>query len=437
MDEIQNTLKPKQKELAVSEVSDLKKIVTSLIKKRLSKPTIRSYFTYNIYKYMAHSALDNNLPFRKLSRKNAKIDLPFIVEAAMTVMYLHNQVFDKKKNIKDCDDVSNNILGSNLLKDRIYDYIDEHFDDKGAPIIQKYVRKMFRSVDIGQHFDKNKSFQAFIKGEEEPLSKYEKIAALMRPDIINIISDEVEKDHSLEKKVLRFYLERNYLISSSLFKLTSEMLMKLTRYRGPEAENIFSFSESYGLLMQLVNDTSDFVYEEGTGSKNSEDVSSDVKNNIITLPLLLHLKNGNKTGRVFRFFKTKDISLIQGKHNEILKEMVISRALPDSIAIGITLAGYAKTSLNKKNPIYSDLENLLSIAYINKYYYHIFKAKRFYKKAENANKIYRCETKQSKDKPIHNTVVEEKRPKFDDSFYYRMELNSSHILKKKEDLIVV
>ena len=426
---IQALLKPQVEEFVISE--NLRETVTKLLESRLSKPTVRSYFTFNIYKYIVHTAEAEKQPFHKLSQRNAQIDLPFIIETVMTIMYLDNQILDKKQDVTDCSkEMKRNLLGANLLRYQIPKYIKSHFAPKEAQIVQEYVQEMFYCVDIGQCFDADQNYELFFEGIGELPSKNLKSAKLIRLRPIRNTMKRIEKEYGINKKDVKAYFERNYLISSSPFKLTSEMIMKLMKYEGSEKERILSFSETYGIVMQLVNDTSDFVYEVKTGSKKSGDVLSDLKNGIITLPMLLHFENCTEKSKVLKYLNTLKRKTLIGKHNQILKEMVISQALPDAIKIGKEIAYRCKSFLDRKNPLYTQLENMLSIAEINKYYYHIFRAKRFYKSAKNKDKLYRCEKRSSSRKNKDNgngngKLSSELDSMYSDSFYYENSVKSN------------
>lgn len=390
---IQETLRPERDKLFISENQELNRSITRLLDRKLGKPSVRSYFVYSMQQYIRYCAEMEGLSIRENNKKLIEKYLPFIIEAVMSVMYLHNQIFDEKEQVHDNDSISQNLIASNLLKDGVYDYIDDHFETEDAPLVQSYVRKMFRCVDVGQHFDKFDSYKTLLGGNHKSLTQDKSLADIISLAAIEPIISDLQKGAKKQKRAIRTYFERNYLISSALFRFSSELLMELMQYEGKERENIIQFSECYGLLMQLVNDNCDFILEAGTANKNPEDVLSDLKNEVITLPLLLHLKQGKnaKTGLVKAFFKTKEIALIKEKHNEILKEMIFSEALLEAMKAGREIAKRAKSFLNQQNEAFLELADLLSIAFNNRYYYHVYKAKKLYRKVQNKNKLYRCE----------------------------------------------
>ena len=65
-----------------------------------------------------------------------------------------------------------------------------------------------------------------------------------------------------------------------------------------EARELIAFSKCFGVMRQVVNDNVDWAPSYlglSTKTKDAEDAFSDLKNGNITLPLIFHLQNSNKS----------------------------------------------------------------------------------------------------------------------------------------------
>lgn len=406
MQDIQVMIKPELKNILKFNKKEYINCSTTLLKRKLERPSVRSYFVYWVHQYLVDTARIEGIPIQKIDEEVTNKYLPFIIEAVMSTMYLHNQVLDKKQKVKNTERISNNLIGSNLLKDAIYDYIEEKFGLKNAAIVQAYVRKMFRCVDVGQYFDSFYSYKVLYKGKRKKLFEDESLEGVIRLESFEDIIASAQQCAKRNKDVIEIYFKRNYLISSALFRYATEILMHLLGYEGKEKEKILQFAECYGIMMQLINDTSDFVKDKGTLNRSNYDVLSDLRNKTITLPVLLHLGNSPRVGLVYKALQKKKNFQLEGKHNEILKELIFSEALQNTMKIGRDLAKLAEELLCPDNKVYHKLKDLLSIAYKNRYYHHIYKAKKHYTKPANKEKLYSCEEEKIVESPDLNPSVE-------------------------------
>ena len=112
---------------------DINDSIFELVRKRMGGAPLRAYFVQKIFDI--HSSLSVFSSFYPLSKnkdiqKLGRIQIPFIFEMVISIQYLHNQILDKKANILTHDDVNRNLLAANLLKDLLYQYIDEEVPTK-------------------------------------------------------------------------------------------------------------------------------------------------------------------------------------------------------------------------------------------------------------------------------------------------------------------
>ncbi len=395
MQKVQAAIRPELKEFKLyCPVLDTSTL--GLLQRKLYTPSIRSYFTYYMAKYIQECAKSEGLDLEDIPPPNLEKHLPFLAEANMSVMYLHNQILDAKGEVTAEEKICNNVLGANVLKDKIYAYVNQHFESKQVPFIQEKLRNIFLCVDVAQYYDRNFGLKGFQTPHKTCIDA-EKITKLISIETVENIIKKYAEDSEISHHRIRNYFKRNYLISAALFKGFTEIIIHLLGYHGKEKENCLRFAESYGLMMQLVNDNADFVLEKGTASKADNDVQKDLYNQIITLPMIFHLAN-RQDGRIHYFISNRREPCFEGWHNHILREIVLSHALPSSVKVGIDLADQSKNYLNNGLASGKDLLDLLSVAYNNRYYHHIFKAKKLYLKKMKVNELYRCEENISKRK---------------------------------------
>lgn len=394
--EIQNSL--------VSEVENLpflgdkitNKKLKRRIEKRLAKPSVRSGFAFWVYEYVLKCANEEKIELSAINHDLLRIKLPLVIEMSMCSIYLHNQFLDKKNKVTSQRKTAKNAIQSQMLRDLITQYMDENFNEQFRTVNKK-VTQIFRMVDAGQVLDKKCDLLAINSKNFVIPQINQKLQQEIQLGSIEDLKDNLFKDFPTYGAAINYYFTRNYLISSSLFKVLAEIIFALTGYSGEEKGNILQFAVNYGIMMQLLNDINDFVLEKGTENKKKVDVLSDLKNHVPTLPIFLHLAMNKKPGLVenFLFNKKKKKAIIQGKHNEILKELILSGALTSCVKITQQIANQSKPLIKNNCQAGCLLLDLFNITNNNRYYTHIYKARKFYKKEENENHIYRCEDFQS------------------------------------------
>jgi len=337
----------------------------SLLEKKIRRGLpLRGYFSRKIFEYICHSnnhniKTDNHIFLNKL---------PFVVESVMTIQYYHNQILDGKAGVNSKDSISQNLLLSNLLKERLYSYIKDCFGIY-TDTVETQVKKMFEWVDIGQlielKFNKYKDYLQ-KKLPKTTLHNEYTIPETTINTLMAFIACPSEK-----KAFIKWYLQRIYLTSAGLFKLTAELISKILNVKDL---NIVQYSIYYGMMLQIVNDNSDFIpskYNHKTVGKEECDSFSDLKNKNITLPIFIHL-NEHKKGPVLQYLEKG--SLRTKKWEDCLfNDIILSKTIFKSIDIGKEVGLVATSYLDKDNIHTWAFQDMVNISVFNRFYYHYYK----------------------------------------------------------------
>jgi hypothetical protein len=278
-----------------------------LLTKRIKGLGIRSFFTRTMYHYILEQADANNEAINAPLEQEKVIfeqKLPFISEVIIAIQYYQNQILDGKGGLKGENEhyikekVDQNLIASHYIKDALYEYIDQEIypnDPIKNRLVTKAVRRIFRYVDLGQdmqdqwgtveHFNQLNRYVFISKEIEEFIDK----------DLIDTMWSSMNEDGIAEKNecFIKNYLLRIQLCNAALYSIFTELIMDLVGYSGTEHKNILKFAKFQGILGQIVNDNNDYVLPEYnllTVNKKPEDAFADLRNNIITLPLIHYLQ---------------------------------------------------------------------------------------------------------------------------------------------------
>jgi geranylgeranyl pyrophosphate synthase len=348
----------------------------ALVNQRFSGSPLRAYFVYQMAGYLHQ----NQKRRKRIAAEPAIFDtkLPFIFEMVITIQYLHNQVLDQKAGVTTPQQINNNLLNANLLKDLLYQYISQSFDRKTEALVQHYVRQAFMIVDIGQRLEKDwNTLSHFDASVSIPTD-------ILPPDLEQFIElDRVQPFlRHLEREVPKnkwdytaLYLKRIYLTCGALFVLATKLLIELRGASTQTAEQAIQFSVCYGMMRQLINDNADLVPSQlglTTRAKKASDAFSDIKNGSITLPVLLHLTQ--QEAPLLREVLQKghdqwDAALEPPIHQALLE----SHALFKSIQFGKVLAAMCTQALAGQGESRQALLKTCEIAYWNKFLYPAIK----------------------------------------------------------------
>lgn len=379
----------------------LERFIFHSLNRRLNTISVRSSFVFLAYNSLEELAQRNGNEFRPIKGKYLK-KIAFLADAAMSVMYMYNHFYDGKYGVDAKRKENNTLIAANVLKDLVYRYSNK-LPDNYSRVIHEKLSLAYMDVELGQYMDKNYDFEAFVANQNPFTSTTAHSANNQLLRIRQLIAN-LKRDYPDANNTLDVYFTRIYLINSSLLRALVDILIELTAYEGDAVEYFQSFAELMGIYMQIVNDNTDFVFDNGTNNKKASDTLSDLRNETISLPIILHYHSGitEKENKIKQYVDEKIIRNIddgkqnnfpfKGKHNEVLKEVIESRALGESIQIGRKVASAAKEYFTSRieAPEKSNLKKLVDmtdLAKWNRYYYHVKKAKPFYNRGE----LYRCE----------------------------------------------
>ncbi len=278
-----------------------------LLTGRMNKTTLlKGYFSNKSFLYL-------DLDKSRLKEKDYKVDgiyqsfLPFISEVSMTIQYYDNQILDRKRDITTHQAVCDNLLLSKRLNDLTRKYIQAFGNDA----ILSFHDDVLNMVDTGQSLEKNSNLYRHFKSgsfdERIDRSVLDKVANNAINDFKAIILSEVGGLIKPHIQFLDAYLERIYLAGTYMYARMIKLFLDLNPlFRNTvEAHVISDFATRYGMMIQMLNDQRDLIYEANKNNsdhKNPKDYFSDLKVKNITLPIFLHLVL-HPSSRLFDFLE--------------------------------------------------------------------------------------------------------------------------------------
>lgn len=358
--------------------SEIKNLVFDLLRNRLEGRPVRAFFVRQVYLYVQEAMGKTGKKFLANFERQMQQQLPFVFEVVITIQYLHNQILDGKAGVTSNDQINQNLIAANLLKELLYEYITEYFPPKQAQTISRYVRRSFKYVDFGQFIEKKwNNFEQFNSLDLYLEDKFPpEIEQFIRLEAAQEFVEKLHKELPLEvQDFTNLYLKRIYLTCTALFVLATELIIELTAYRGVERQNLLNFSICYGMMRQLVNDNADFipaVFNLSTHSKGPADAFSDLKNHNLTLPLIFYLTEHKNTA-IHKFLKEGQLQLSPDQESAFFESLQSSFALYKSIQNNKILGELAIGWLNPDLNSTAFLTNSCEIVYWNKFLFPCLK----------------------------------------------------------------
>ncbi|NJL77001.1 MAG: hypothetical protein HC892_20285, partial [Saprospiraceae bacterium] len=224
--------------------------------------------------------------------------LPFIVEAIISIQYYHNQILDQKGGVNTPSTINDNLITGNLLKDQFYRYLEQlEMDANNRITLIQHARSIFEYVDIGQYLEKHCNHYEAYKNKQyhHPFERTvnEFIQAEWIEEIVQIILELVDLDAD-NQAYLRIYLQRIYLTNAALFNLVAVLMADMMDVENSIKAKVVKFATWFGIAQQMMNDNCDVVPSsllfKNTVAKLVTDAQADLKNKCFTLPLVIHLK---------------------------------------------------------------------------------------------------------------------------------------------------
>lgn len=365
---------------------DINDSIFDLVRKRMGGAPLRAYFVQKIFDIHSSLSIFSSLYLLSNSKeiqKLGRIQIPFIFEMVISIQYLHNQILDKKANIVTHDDVNRNLLAANLLKDLLYQYIDEEVPTKWRQKVSSTVRECFQIVDLGQMMEKKwNTYEAFQQLDlpEEYMVKPAIYEALNQP-ILQFIIEKLRTDLPREKwEFAQLYLQRIHMTCGILFVIATQLLIDIQKVNCKNASRMLQFAHCYGILRQMVNDNADNLpssFNLSTNSKAVTDAFSDFRNRNITLPILLHFTSKSKNETAKRLIEQSDSSLSQEEEELLFQEMLQSSALFKAMQYPKILVALCQTLMPIQNKASELLLDTCSIVHWNKFLFPVKRSKQY------------------------------------------------------------
>ncbi|OGJ15454.1 hypothetical protein A3K73_04265 [Candidatus Pacearchaeota archaeon RBG_13_36_9] len=267
-------------------------------------------------------------------------------------------------------------------------YLNQIWDGKGGCTTKADIDK--RAVAAG--ITRNLAFRTLEKGYRgkiDPRKADELSALLLESDTVFLegeYTDIFENTYSSAKAfsfedMMNLCSKRIYQMNASFFEKIAQMAAIASDTKDEKKkEAVKKFGSNLGMLVQIVNDTADFVPEEenrGTCERYSSDSYADIKHGKLTYPIIWTLHRGTEEER------NKLIEVLErGKLASSLELENLTRILVTNEAINFAIskakeyAGQAKRELRVFSPeIRAPLSMSCSMAYTNRYYESLKKIK--------------------------------------------------------------
>ena len=367
---------------------EINQFVFALVRKRMNGTPLRAFFVRKMFElgnalkwWPSSFSTSQKKAFSKLGFQQ----LPFLFELVISIQYLHNQILDKKANVLSSKEVNKNLLAANLLKELLYEYIEQEIPLQWRSQITTTIRKTFTQVDVGQYIEKEwNTHQAF---QRHDLPLHYKISPKVDQEVdlsaLSAVTERLQNELPREHwEFAHLYLKRIYLTCGMLFVQATKLIIDLHQIKGAKAQQLIRFSTCYGVMRQIVNDNADYLPSQlqlTTKSKHAEDALSDFRNRNITLPLILHLSlpKGNELSKELLLYSST--SLNSEQEQALFQEMLNSKSLFISIQYTKILAALSQHFLAMDHPAAALLRATCDIVHWNKFLYPIKKSKQYKK----------------------------------------------------------
>ncbi len=266
------------------------------------------------------------------------------IELELYSMYYLNRVFDGKGGKDVLAKPHNQILAGMISRDCSSLLLAEackNMEKEKLVKIKNILDEANKTVCAGQFLDLNK----------------------------NIFEPDLNQDW---KKLMDSYYKRSYLITASFYEKISLVGAILGNGSTEHTEALVNFAKHYGMMVQIINDISDFVppeFNKGTEEKIPDDAFSDMKHGKLTLPILYTLINGTNRDKfeITKIFMEKDFGLEKLVSGTRL--LVKNGSIASAKNIALKYADKAKSYLvvlpDEKKKL---LDQLTFQAYANRYY---------------------------------------------------------------------
>lgn len=151
------------------------------------------------------------------------------------------------------------------------------------------------------------------------------------------ITQFVDKDHSLD---LQRYYDRIFAKTASLFKTTCVSVGLLVNAEPEQQQALEQYGYSIGMAFQIIDDILDFSGDQKTMGKP---IGNDLRNNILTLPALLHFQSQKDDFKLFSKHADEKNNEI---HDQIIEHILAGNAIEQSLSHAKTFISQAIDAIN-------------------------------------------------------------------------------------------
>ena len=306
-------------------------------------------------------------------------------------MYLENHLQDEKYGVRKRDTVTvnKNRLEKEIIEVQLNDFIETQFSGYVREKVRGTIHSLFEFYSKGMELDKTHlSHENFVQNNPEDLHIYdgktldfvsvEEEIELLQPTLRKMKRSGYQEISENRQHYFRLLLTRCHLMNALFFQLFATLLVDLFSRNPDQDQSLIKWSKRLGMISQLVNDINDYLPENiafRTTSKKREDTWGDGRRKLFTLPMMAFFTLADPQLLRSRFshhyqeqehavLKLRDIS----DQHEGLRALTLSRALRYSMHLVNQMAKGSKKLLNRNNPATSDLNQLLNVAAVNKFY---------------------------------------------------------------------
>lgn len=358
----------------------------SILKDRLygTEPTIRSFFSYEVYNRLASKSRNNRCQDAK-SRHFFRVQLPLLLEIVISVQYYHNHVLDKKFGVEAGNKAMRHLLEANILRSALNEYVRTCTPPLFVFEIEDAINKMFYYVDVGQSVEKEvcdfsnwNSLSA--KAHAFSLVVEELVEAECIEVCLEAVKQTVPNIPKDKEPFIRQYFQKTFLTNAGIYVLASELIAELL---GVDSKAAKRFGAYFGLMRQLINDVSDLIPSYAaidTKTRLAVDAFSDLRNDNLTLPIVLTILQAPE-GEMAVFLKNPkwEKEMESGFYREALTSFAVFQAM----GIGRLIKAKAMQEAGDENDMFKDM---CRVADTNKFY-------RFIDQERKLKKLYKKQTK--------------------------------------------
>lgn len=357
-----------------------------IVQDKLSAKPLRAFFIRTLFEYLGNDPLNG----QRSKLEALKNKLGFVAETLLCIQYYNNQIFDRKGGIITKKSIDNHINLRDILESDLLDYIDGEIEEPYRNAVRLYVRQTLRFGAAGQiledHYNTYECWQndaeiADILSEEgerfinrEVMDTFNKIVSATTASFG--ISGFDDADQNSKSRFLTIYFKKIYLRNAALYILGAKLVLDIFQVEDARRGYLLHFATWFALMHQLVNDNADLVpsqYYLTTCAKSHLDAMSDLRNNIITLPVMIHLLQTNDSA-MKQVLDRKMADLPARLETRIFREMTqrwsiyISMTITKAIKTKALAALYAAGFSTKSERSFKYLEDMCNIADNNKFY---------------------------------------------------------------------